>query len=109
MAQLFFRVPRQMHRRLKQFAAVILFGSPNTTTIAAGHPPAAVDSHPALEQLTLCKTEILFTEHHRERQLARHKMEKGKAGMAHRRLSQFVRPMNFEKQKFIDNLTWLTS
>jgi len=98
-----------MHHRLKQFAAVVLFGGLSATTIAAERSPAAVDSHPALEQLTLCKTEILFTEHHRERQLARHTMEKGKAGMAHRRLSQFVRPMNFEKQKFIDNLTWLTS
>ena len=78
-------------------------------SIAAEQSPAAVDPHPALEELMLRKTEILFTEHHRERQLARYKMEKGKAGMAHRRLSQFVRPMNFEKQKFIDNLTWLTS
>ena len=78
-------------------------------TIAARQSPAAVDPHPALEELMLRKTKILFTEHHRKRQLAHHTMKKGKAEMAHLRLSQFVRQMNFEKQKFIDNLTWLTS
>jgi hypothetical protein len=98
-----------MHCRLKQFAAAGLSGGLSATIIAAEQSPAAVDSHPALEQLTLRNTGILFTEHHRERQLAHHTMENGKAKMAHRRLSQFVRQMNFEKQKFIDNLTWLTS
>ncbi len=78
-------------------------------TIAAKQSSAAVDSYPALEQLTLRETEVLLTEHHRERQLAIHAVKKGKAGMAHRRLSQSVRQMNFDKQEFIDKFTWLTS
>lgn len=68
-----------MHRRLKQFAVVVLFGGLSAATIAAGQAPVAVDSHPAFEQLTLREAEILFTEHNRELQLANRAVEGAEA------------------------------
>lgn len=68
-----------MHHRLKQFAAIVLFGGLSATTIAAGQSPAAVDPHPALEQLTLREAEVLFIEHNRELQLANRVVEGAEA------------------------------
>lgn len=98
-----------MYRRLMKFASTLLLGSLCAAASAAQPVPGTVPSDSTLEQLTLRQAEIFFSERNRELQFAKRAVEDAEADMAHRRLSQSVRPMDFDKQEFIDKFTWLIS